>query len=692
MASSTLSPEQTRALLDILMHHETYAEIESFKHPETVTKYGFPFSSGRGAASRSDSPASAHSKGGHSRDSSRGSSPTNAGDEPPSESPILQTMVTRFVLRLPAIKTLPREFYSVGLQGLLARLGEAELSESYDKGALGTRKTLSTGSSSFIEMLGRGAMAGVPRKGTETNASNQLGQYDHSKAEDLERAWDDVVQACLYGNLAEEIRDHLIKTPDLEAYSPTIAAAADYVIYHLATFCHHIFVQSPEGQYLIRQLENLHGLVPYKMVRQTLRVGNAATMINGIMRLLLAKISVVGLTNFVGLTKSADDGMNLLQRIISLMMSWDASEFKKSAERIEKAKERPSDDVLQTIRRYINEVSRADHEAVRRASQDRSQSIVATIIEVSNPSLMATLDETTHAQCLEYYSALLSVRDREAITSAFCKQTPDLLTNLVRDSIGAYDPIIRSMHANMDLRELVQDGHTFMGDVINTSKPKKASNGGEPTMPSVQDYVVMLHRNKHALFKLLHGVAANCPEVRAEMDRWVKDVFVRFREDYNPKLTWQRGGEAKGMHQRIDELFASLPPQTQQPVLESIDAHLRYLGTLRGISHHRFQTLLDAKLSDSSDAVAGPGIYLARWQSLLDETKISPNVPHGPVQHGRDVKHKVVMGKAGIVDTGNLDRRALNDGMPQAPDVSAVIREMGPGFLRIAQELGGPDL
>lgn len=64
----------------------------------------------------------------------------------------------------------------------------------------------------------------------------------------------------------------------------------------------------------MKLLENVHKLLPYSMVKQTLRIGNAATMLNGMMRLLLAKVGVGALSNWVGLTQNADDGMNLLQR------------------------------------------------------------------------------------------------------------------------------------------------------------------------------------------------------------------------------------------------------------------------------------------------------------------------------------------------------------------------------------------
>lgn len=64
----------------------------------------------------------------------------------------------------------------------------------------------------------------------------------------------------------------------------------------------------------MKLLENVHKLLPYSMVKQTLRIGNAASMLNGMVRLLLAKMGVGALSNWVGLTQNADDGMNLLQR------------------------------------------------------------------------------------------------------------------------------------------------------------------------------------------------------------------------------------------------------------------------------------------------------------------------------------------------------------------------------------------
>ena len=77
---------------------------------------------------------------------------------------------------------------------------------------------------------------------------------------------------------------------------------------------HFTLILSPKGQYLLKLIDNANKLVPYMVIRQTLRIGNAATMINAMMRVILAKVSVTSVTNWIGLTRSNDDGMNLMQQ------------------------------------------------------------------------------------------------------------------------------------------------------------------------------------------------------------------------------------------------------------------------------------------------------------------------------------------------------------------------------------------
>ena len=257
-APAGLTPKQRQALFDILTHRETYAEIEGFKYPDAVTSYGYPFSretiipapsrSGGSTPLVASATATPRSRtpvppddAGLSKGVEKVSLGAGEGDEKEEEqqvssSPVLQTLFTRFVLTLPWLKDLPGDFWAVRVQGILSRFADAELSESYDKGALGLRKTLATGSSALIEMVGRGALGKVKKSDSNEGDAKAGGgkgdaPYDFGRAEDLERAWDDAIQGLVYGDLVEKACDHMVETDDLEAFSPTIKGAALYSLY-----------------------------------------------------------------------------------------------------------------------------------------------------------------------------------------------------------------------------------------------------------------------------------------------------------------------------------------------------------------------------------------------------------------------------------------------------------------------------
>lgn len=283
-SSVDLTSEQLHALFDILTHHETYAEIEAFKYPDTINSYGYPFKSETTIPSAlpksgTSTPATGRSRSRSPLPPSTKTAPSERPSQDDSQdvetgtSPVLQTLFTRFVLPLPWLRDLPRDFWSVRMQGLLWRLAGSDLSESYDKGALGLRKTLATGASSLIELVGRGALGGVRKQaapatpsasevlkqnektatdedkaGSETKSDkstkelkNGEGEYDLEKAEDLERAWDDFVQQLVHGDLVAEMFEYMRHTDDLEAYSPTMRATSEYTILQYvlpsATFC-----------------------------------------------------------------------------------------------------------------------------------------------------------------------------------------------------------------------------------------------------------------------------------------------------------------------------------------------------------------------------------------------------------------------------------------------------------------------
>lgn len=71
---------------------------------------------------------------------------------------------------------------------------------------------------------------------------------------------------------------------------------------------------------MISLLNRVHRLAPYFLIKQTLKVGNAATMLNGMVQLLLAKMNFSTVASWFG-GQPADNGMNLLQQYSILLAS-----------------------------------------------------------------------------------------------------------------------------------------------------------------------------------------------------------------------------------------------------------------------------------------------------------------------------------------------------------------------------------
>ena len=631
-----LTPAQTHALFDILIHHQVYAEIEAFKYPSTIDHYGYPFRKADGVQSTS---------------------------------PLLQNMLNKFALCNPAIRNFGESWWSDKIQTLVARMAEAELSESYDKGAIGSRKALATAASSIAEYVARGMLGGYPAAKKKESKK----EYDTSKPEDVIQGFEELVKDAIYGNALDDLYEKVKATPRLEDHSSSLQAAHEYMLLNAASFLHHVFVMSPDGQYLVRLVENLHRLIPYTVIRQTLRVGNAATMINGMVRLVLAKLSVTAMTNWIGLTNNTNDGMNLLQQIISTILAWDTTEFQKRATKLESSRNAPDKKVFKAIKTYVY-ASRDKHEAARSQSVSEQKSIAAVILETSDPPYKVdadTLNEHQHSVAMEYLSTYLSIRDREELTKVLCKSNPDVLTSTIRDAVAAMDPVIRDIHNAVDLSGTVTDAEAFITDLIKTAKPKKKTTGtksretsksrpsspsadpasildeGASDAPTVEDFVTLLKKHAPSMHKFLHHVTKNAPQLAQDYLVYAKRIFSEFRVDEAAAKQEEKGeGGAGNMTAPLHSLFETLGKEKQEELKALLDQHEEHLQTLKSTSQTRLESIMRPSSSSSSSSQSkpsagtthGPGMYLSRWNALLDSTLISPATIHGPVRKGWEVK------------------------------------------------------
>ena len=191
MAETALTPAQSAALFDVLTHCETYREIEDFKQPGAIHNYGPPFQE----------------------------------DKSKSSSPVLQTLISKFILPLPGLRDVSADFWKVRISDIIDELSQAELSESFDKGILGIRKTLATAISALIEYPARATLGGLP----EAEKKDRR-KYDVKNPDDVLQAWQDCLQAIVYGDLIDELFSKAAETDDLSKHDTLVQGMHEFVV------------------------------------------------------------------------------------------------------------------------------------------------------------------------------------------------------------------------------------------------------------------------------------------------------------------------------------------------------------------------------------------------------------------------------------------------------------------------------
>jgi hypothetical protein len=195
-APKGLSAQQSQALFDLLIHRQLYfGEFLRFNTADGIDGFGPPF-----AADGDDAP-------------------------PPSSSPVSQSLVSRFVLPLPGVRSLAPSFWD-NVRRLMKQFSGANLSESYDHKGLGLRRLLAAGVAALLESPAKGSLAGLD----PAAAPDAEYEYDVADADDLKRAWRALLYGLVYESTMDDLFETVARTPDLSEHPASIQAAHEYIL------------------------------------------------------------------------------------------------------------------------------------------------------------------------------------------------------------------------------------------------------------------------------------------------------------------------------------------------------------------------------------------------------------------------------------------------------------------------------
>ncbi|BFZ63840.1 RNA polymerase II subunit A C-terminal domain phosphatase [Saitoella coloradoensis] len=575
---TSLSPAEQKSLLSALLHFETYREFTGLKIPGTVSSYGAPF--------------------------------TQTPSLPPQPpSPVIKLLCDRFLFTstLPSIGSAPEQFWSELVEGVLEDMATQNLSDSYDKGVIGKRKILGMACVAFMETTSRG-LIGKVSSDPQAPAQAVQGRNLSPEAAQHEQAWETYKQAMVHTNLVRDLLNALSLAPTNEHFTPTLLASETHVQLTCASILHYLLAHT--GTETISLLDRLVGMVPWFLLRQTVKVANVSTMMSGLLKVLTGK----------GWLQSR----NLMQKIIGTIFGRDLENVKRKTQALVDEGACGIMEQQNAIDRYVYNIPREEQVALREQSENTNTSIVAMICTAFGVPQPASGEE--HANLLLYLACTLTARDRERLIEIFCEK--DTLTHLIRDVFRIFEPVIRAGHRALNLADGLSDLERFLKDVVENAK----SAGRE----DLRNWVKVVKDHEGSFLKFAHQLCVNAPEMREEYTRWYEHCLSAYR--------------APTASPAID-LASIIQPDEVDAVRAEINEWTAWQTALQSRSDQRLSQLLAGQAPD-----IGPGVWLATLKAMREEARVTPG-PH-PVdpEEGLVAGHEPAVPGMRVVKERLLDR------------------------------------
>lgn len=465
------------------------------------------------------------------------------------------------------------DFWGNKVQRILEKMAESTLSDSYDKGKVSKRKVLGMSVSVFLANIARGLFGKVAAdQSHEQDSTVPKLDRDNMNADDLAEAWRCWKIGMIYGSNLSDALGLLESGKATKQWPPHQYAAATYVKLTLASLLHYIFVASPDGADTLSILKRLHEKLPYWTIRQTLKIPYATQMVQGLIKVFLAK-SVFG-------------GKALLQTLISTILGQDQTRCEKGIAACERnGLSKKHADGLQ---KYVYETSREGQIALREKSQSRGMSIVAVILETTEFS------EQEHSECLKYLELQLSRRDRIELIRILTGD--EVLTTTIRAGLDVFFPIIAELHKAVNLPDGLADAQNFLGDIIACSEGQG----------DINRFVEMIDQHESSFVRFSSQILKNSPSMR--------DGYVEW---YHHCLKAYTGTPAMNLTQSVVDMDES----TRSAMLKEIDQYTAYLDQKRQVSHANLDAILKGAGQD------GFGEWLGILHDVQVDARTTPKTP-----------------------------------------------------------------
>lgn len=306
--------------------------------------------------------------------------------------------------------------------------------------------------------------------------------------------------------------------------------------YHLLTLnrvaatIYHLFLAEDNSPELFAQAKRIHGLVPYTLMKNVIRIANPAAVMSGVLDLFMAQ---------------PFGSRSLLQRIFSLTLNESIKDFQRSIDSLASKVEDPI--LTQKLRSFADSEEETKNVIRAEAATDQVDIVVAILrSELLSPELTpdqigkvfngyvawnhavenVDLEMQQGAQWFAHMKQLLKLYTRQRDKAMMLSIVEEPVTlQLFRDLFTIfYEPLVR-VYKSANVYNSITDFALFADDAINVIESAQRQDASADPNQTVQNFIDLCGRHEANFYKFIHEVHQHDNGLFQSLMGWIEEIL-----------------------------------------------------------------------------------------------------------------------------------------------------------------------
>ncbi|KAJ5639250.1 uncharacterized protein N7484_007112 [Penicillium longicatenatum] len=347
----------------------------------------------------------------------------------------------------------------------------------------------------------------------------------------MEKFRRDIVESNGLTKLFAEIREK----PSIADLSPQYQKFAEWLRIEVAATVYHLFLAEDNSPELFAQAKRIHGLVPYTLLKNVIRIANPAAVMSGVLDLFLAQ---------------PFGSRSLLQRIFSLTLNDSIKAFQKGIASLSAKIEDPV--LAQKLKSFVDAEEDIKNVIREEAEAEEVDLIVAILrSEILSPELTpeqiekvfngwvawnyavdnVDLEMQQGAQWFANMKQLLKLytRQRDKAMMLSIVEEPTTL-QLFRDLFTIfYEPLVR-VYKSANVYSSITDFAQFADDAIAVIESAQRQDASADPNQTVQSFIDLCARHQDNFYKFVHEVHQHDNGLFQSLMSWIEEILDFLRK------------------------------------------------------------------------------------------------------------------------------------------------------------------